>query len=182
MAERTPNRYQLPLISMVGAMVVVLAFIAVGRIWRAVTHSDRGVEVQTVDYQGWLKSAKQDGRLHAYAPGSLPDGWRATSAAYTPGVAPHWHLGVLTDDEQYVGIDESTAPLDDMIDSSLSDSAQRGEDVTVDGIVWQTWTDPRGDYALARSLKAPKGAFPEHVIVGGSASPTQVRTYVASLR
>ena len=182
MAERTPNRYQLPLISMVGAMVVVLAFIAVGRVWRAVTHSDRGVAVQAVDYQGWLKSAKQDGRLHGFAPSALPDGWRATSAAYTPGTAPHWHLGVLTADEQYVGLDESLAPLDDMVDSYLSDSAKRGKDVTVDGIVWQTWTDSQGDYALARTLKAPKGKYPEHVLVGGSAAPTQVRSYAASLR
>ncbi|HEX7738148.1 MAG TPA: DUF4245 domain-containing protein [Marmoricola sp.] len=182
MAARTPNRYQLPLISMVGAMAVVLAFIAIGRIWRVATHSDQGVAVQTVDYQGWLKSAKQDGHLHAYAPHPMPKGWRATSASYVAGAVPRWHLGVLTDDKQYVGLDESLQPLTQMVDTYLSDNAKRGTDVTVDGVSWQTWTDSRGDYALARTFKAPKGKYPEHLLVGGSASPSQVRTYAAALR
>ena len=60
--------------------------------------------------------------------------------------------------------------------------AKRGADVTIAGQVWQSWTDTRGDYALARSFPAPKGKFPEQILVGGSATPTQIREYVASLR
>jgi len=180
--ERTPNRYQLPLISMVGAMIVVLAFISVGRIWRAVNHSDRATTQPTVDYSGWVRSAKQDGRLQVLVPSVVPSGWRATSASYDSGVVPHWHLGMLIEDKTYVGLDESLSPMDDMVSKYLSKGAKRGEVVTVRGQKWQSWTDTQGDYVLARSFAAPKGKLPEQILVGGSATPAQVRSYVASLR
>lgn len=177
-----PNRYQLPLISMVGAMVVVLAFISIGRIWRAVNHSDRATPVATVDYSGWVRAAKQDGRLKVLVPLTVPSGWRATSASYDSGVVPHWHLGMLIDNEQYVGLDESLSPMSDLVSTYLPGGAQKGAVVTIDGARWQSWTDRRGDYALARSFPAPKGKLPEHVLVGGSATPAQIKAYVASLR
>ena len=37
----------------------------------------------------------------------LPLGWKATSATYTRGVSPTWHLGMLTDDAKYVGVEEA---------------------------------------------------------------------------
>jgi len=179
--ERAPNRYQLPLISMVGAMLVVLAFISVGRIWRAANHSDQGTTQPTVDYSGWVRSAKQDGRLEVLVPSTVPAGWRATSASYDSGVVPHWHLGMLIKDKTYVGLDESLSPMADMVSKYLSNGAKRGDVVTIRGQKWQSWTDSRGDYVLARSFAAPKGKLPEQILVGGSATPTQVRAYVASL-
>jgi len=167
---------------MVGAMIVVLAFISVGRIWRAVSNSDQATEQPTVDYTGWVRSAKQDGRLKVLVPMTVPSGWRATSASYDSGAVPHWHLGMLINDKTYVGLDESLMPMDDMVSSYLSSGAKRGAEVRIAGQVWQSWTDTRGDYALARSFPAPKGKFPEQVLVGGSASPSQIREYVASLR
>jgi len=180
--ERTPNRYQLPLISMVGAMIVVLAFVSVGRIWRSISNSDKATPQPTVDYSGWVRAAKQDGRLKVLVPMTVPSGWRATSASYDSGAVPHWHLGMLIDNLTYVGLDESLQPMGDMVSSYLSSGAKRGADVTIAGQVWQSWTDTRGDYALARSFAAPKGKFPEQILVGGSATPTQIREYVASLR
>lgn len=178
----TPNRYQLPLISMVGAMIVVIAFVSVGRIWRSATHADQALPVQTVPYQGWLKAARSDGRLHAFAPARLPRGWRSTSASYSAGTVPHWHLGLLTADRQYVGLDESLQSMSDLLSEYAGSGVTPGATVTVGGVAWRTWTDSRGDYLLGRQLKAPKGRFPENVLVGGSASPAQVRSYAASLR
>jgi hypothetical protein len=180
--QSTPNRYQLPLISMVGALLVVLALVAVDRVWQALNHNGDGVAVPTVDYSGWVRSAKQDGRLHVLVPSTVPSGWRATSASYDSGALPVWHLGMLVDEKAYVGLDESLMPMDDMVAKYLSAGAERGADVTVRGVVWHSWTDSRGDYALTRSFPAPKGRFPENVLVGGSAEPAQVREYVASLR
>ncbi len=180
--ERAPNRYQLPLISMVGAMVVVLAFISVGRIWRAVTDADQGTTQPTVDYSGWVRSAKQDGRLQVLVPTMVPPGWRATSASYDSGVVPRWHLGMLIKDKTYVGLDESLMPMSDMVSKYVGKGGKRGAKVTIGGQQWQSWTNDQGDYLLSRSFAAPKGKLPEQIFVGGSATPDQVRSYVASLR
>lgn len=182
MAEpSTPNRYQLPWISMVGAMLVVLAVVAVGRIGRAADHDDRSIAVQTVDYTGWLKAAKQDDRLQALAPRTLPAGWKSTSASYSSGMVPRWHLGVLTADQQYVGIDESLQTMSQLLGQVASDGVKKGGTVQIGGAAWATYTDSRGDYLLGRELKAPKGTFPEHILVGGSATHIEIEKYAGSL-
>lgn len=177
-----PNRYELPWTSMLGALAVVLGVVVVFVLWRAVNRDNEAVPPQTVDYRAWLSSVHSDGRLAGFAPGTLPDGWRPTSASYTSGPSPHWHLGVLTAAKQYVGLEEGLDPLSDQVDQYVDPAAKRGPDVRVGGRTWQTWTDAGGDYALVRQQRAPKGELPETVIVVGSASPDQIRAYAAALR
>jgi hypothetical protein len=167
---------------MIGALVVVVGVVAAFMVWRAVNRDNDGVQVQTVDYRSWLASVHSDGKLAGLAPGSLPDGWRATSASYTAGASPHWHLGVLTAGRQYLGLEEGLDPLLDQVHRYVDPAAKRGPDVTVADRTWQSWTDAGGDYALARQQPAPQGDVPESVVVVGSAPPAQVRAYVASLQ
>ncbi|WP_310964862.1 DUF4245 domain-containing protein [Nocardioides terrisoli] len=177
-----PNRYELPVSSMVGAMLVVLAVIGAFVAWRALNRDNEGVRTPTVDYSGWVRAGRTDGRLQIVVPTPMPKGWRATSASYTAGVSPHWHLGVLTSGNEYVGIEEGIASVGSMVHQYVDPNAQHGKPVTIHGVRWQTWTDSGGDYAVVRHLKAPKGTYPETLLVVGSAAPAQVRSYAASLR
>jgi hypothetical protein len=179
---RQPNRYELPWTSMLGALVVVVGVVAAFVVWRAVNRDNEPVPPETVDFTPWLASVHDDGKLHGFAPASMPAGWRATSASYTAGVSPHWHLGVLTGDGQYVGLEEGIDPLTDQVHRYVDPAAKRGPDVQVDGDLWQSWTDSGGDYALVRQQPAPTGGVPETVVVVGSASRSQLRAYAASLR
>lgn len=179
--SRTPNRYELPWVAMVGAMVVVLAAVGLVMGWRALNHDDAAVPVQTVDYHPWLRAARADGVLQALAPRRLPQGWRATSASYDSGTTPHWHLGMLTAENQYVGLDEEIAPRAQMVQQYVGGSPHRAGSLQIGGVSWQVWHNSRGDYGLVRELKARKGPLPETVVVDGSATPAQVRAYVASL-
>jgi hypothetical protein len=177
-----PNRYAGPWTGMVGALLVVVGVVVLFVVWRALNRDNDAVPPPTVDYQNWLSSVHADGRLAGLAPASLPAGWRPTSAQFGAGASPHWHLGVLTRDGQYVGLEEGLDPLADQVHQYVDDAARRGPDVRIGGRTWQTWTDAGGDYAVVRQQPAPKGTVPETVLVVGSAPPDQVRAFAASLR
>jgi hypothetical protein len=164
--------------AMVGALVVV---VVIGVVWVKIGGSDeKATPVRTVDWSAWVKAGRAEHQLTMYAPTALPDGWRATSVQYSGGVQPRWHLGLLTDAGRYVGIEESRGSPEDLAEQYVDQDAVRGEDVTVDGQTWQTWTDSGGDYALVRSIPVGGTAY-ESVLVGGSASAETVRSFVGTL-
>ena len=182
MSESRPGatRYQRTSGGLVGAMIVTVLFVVAFVGLRGFVRDNESTPVHKVDYQTWVKAGRSDGKLAVYVPSPLPDGWRATSASYETGTQPAWHLGMLTDDRKYVGVEESRASTRDLAEQYVDQDAVRGKDVTVAGETWQTWTDAGGDYALVRAV--PVGGKPyESVLVGGSADPAAVRSFVATL-
>ena len=105
----------------------------------------------------------------------MPAGWRATSVSYVPGRAPAWHLGMLTDQGSYVGIEESLATEKDVVEKFVDPDAERGDKVRLRGLTWRVWTDSGGDYALVLSTRK------QTVLVGGSAGEKDVRALVGRL-
>jgi hypothetical protein len=163
---------------MVGALIVVVA-LGVFVVWFRSTDQE-ATPVKTVEWTPWVKAGRAEQQLVLFAPARLPQGWRATSVKYSGGTGAHWHLGLLTDSGKYVGIEESRGSTQDLVEQYVDESAVRGEDVSVDGETWQTWTDAGGDYALVRSV--PVGGAPyESVLVGGSAASASIRDFVATL-
>ena len=111
-----PGRYQRSASGMVGAMVLLVVlvggFVAVQALGR-----DHDVEpVRTVDYRPVAQQARTARTLFVFTPDPMPAGWRATSVSYVPGRAPSWHLGMLTDQGSYVGIEESLATERDVVE------------------------------------------------------------------
>lgn len=163
---------------MVGALVVVVLLVVGWVGFRA--SDDQPTPVRTVEWTPWVKAGRAEARLLLFAPAALPDGWRARSVRYTGGSQPTWRLGMLTDAGKYVGIEESLASGEDLVEQYIDDDAARGEDVTIAGQTWQTWTDDGGDYALVRSIEVDGRPY-ESVLVGGSAAPSEIRDFVATL-
>jgi hypothetical protein len=166
---------------MVVAMVVATV-VAVG--WYYLARPNQATQpvpvITTAEWGTWVTAGRDDHKLVTMAPSALPAGWRATSATYVTGVAPHWHLGMLTGTNKYVGIEEALDPTDDLIRQFVDDNAVRGADATVGGQTWQVWTDSGGDYALIRTLTPPHGGQ-ERLLVYGSAPDAQVRAFAATL-
>jgi hypothetical protein len=160
-------------------LVTVLAVIAIVG-FRAIFSEEASTPVREVDYTAQVRAARAAGDLAVLAPDRLPIGWKATSATYTPGSRATWHLGLLTDDGQYVGIEESTASIEDLVEEHVDVDAERGDDVTIDGEAWQTWTDAGGDYAVARSGRTTGGK--EAWLVVGTAPKAEIRELAGSLR
>lgn len=165
---------------LVGALIVtVLAVVAfVG--FRAVFRDNEPTPVRAVDYAAVAQAARAEGTLQALAPPRLPLGWKATSATYTGGARPQWHLGMLTDDGDYVGVEEAREDIEDLVEEHVDPDAERGKDVAIDGRTWQSWTDEGGDYAVARSLRRNGDTVASWVVVG-TAPEAEIREVAASL-
>ena len=174
------GRYQRSSGGLVGALIVTVAAVVAFAVFRGLTSDEEPTPVRAIDYSASVQGARADGKLTVLAPDRVPPGWKATSATYTRGVSPTWHLGLLTGDTKYVGVEEARASIEDLVEEHVDENAQRGKDVTIGAQKWQTWTDSDGDYAVARALAGPKGAE-ESVLVVGTAPERQVRQLAASL-
>jgi len=174
------GRYQRSSGGLIGALIVTVGAVVAFVLFRALTSDDQPTPVRAVDYSASVEGARTDGKLTVLAPDRLPLGWKATSATYTRGVSPTWHLGMLTGDTRYVGVEEARESVEDLVEEHVDENALRGKDVTIGSQKWQTWTDSDGDYAVARALEGPQGAE-ESVLVLGSAPERQVRQLAGSL-
>ena len=166
--------------AMAGALVFLLLVVLGWVLFRAVTSDHNPTPVRTVDWSAWVKAGRAEQRLAIFAPESLPSGWRATSVDYTGGNTPQWHLGMLTGEGKYVGVEESLTSTKDLVEQYIDEEAVRGKDVTVGGATWQSWSDAGGDHALVRSVEVDGRAY-ESVLVGGSAPEETVERFAGSL-
>ncbi len=166
---------------LVGAMLVTVLVVVAFVAFRAVTGDKEPTPVRAVDYQAAVTTARADNQLAVLAPERLPLGWKATSATYDGGAAPTWHLGLLTEDSRYVGVEEARSSVEDLVDEHVDADAERGKDVTIEGETWQTWTDAGGDYAVARSLDAG-GQTVESWLVVGTAAEDEIRDFAGTLQ
>lgn len=162
---------------MVILLLVVFAYIG----YRALNRDNEPTPVRTVDYRPWVAQAHRDGLVHGFAPEPMPKGWRATSVNYLDGATPRWHLGVLTDEGNYVGVEESRASTKDLVGQYVDDNATKGPDVRLatgpgGAGTWTSWSDSGGDYALSRQVGETR------VLVVGTAPAKTIRTFTAELR
>ena len=178
MSQTATSRPPRTVAGMVGALIVV---VALGVLWVEVGGSDeKPTPVTSADWRAWAKSGRADGKLTVLAPDRLPSGWRATSATYQSGNAPQWRMGMLTGAGKFVGVEESLEPTEDLVREYVDEDAEQGDDVTIAGQTWQTWTDAGGDYAVVRTLTTPIGEQ-ERILVYGSAPDATIRDFTATL-
>ena len=149
MSER-PGRYQRSFAGMLGAMLVLVLVVGAFVVFRETTREDPANPVEAVDFKRPAQFARDEADFELLAPDDLPEGWMATSVRFTQGEEQAWHLGVLTDERRYVGLEQSNRTVSDMVEDFVDEEAEQGEDVTVDGESWETWTDAGDDLALVR--------------------------------
>ncbi|HEX6247451.1 MAG TPA: DUF4245 domain-containing protein [Nocardioidaceae bacterium] len=145
-----PGRYQRSAAGMVGAMVVLVLFVVAVVVLRGVLMEEPVNTVEPVDYRSTAERVQDQADFPLLAPASLPEGWRATSVGLTPDPTPRWHLGMLTDEDRYVGLEQARSSERRMVERYVDSEAVPGEPVDVDGDTWRTWTDEGGDTALSR--------------------------------
>lgn len=171
------GRYQRSIAGGVGSMIVlvlvVLGFVA----FRGTFRDNGGVDVEPVDYLAVVGPAQESGVQVVYPP-SLPEGWTATSVDFVPGGRPGFGVGMLTDDEKFVGLRQQDEDLASMLETYVDGDALEGDTVTVDGSVapeWQEWSDAGGDHAYSATVGDTE------VLVYGSAPTEDLLTIVRSL-
>lgn len=162
---------------LIGSIIVVVAVVIAFVIFRDFFSKDLNVEQSPVDYLEAVGAAQGVGQQVAY-PTSLPAGWRATSVDYDPTDGLTWGIGILTDDDQFVGIRQEDGPVADLLTTYVDENPVAGKDVEVPSAIastWQTWTDTGGDQAYAADLAD------QTVLVYGSASTADQRELLGLL-
>ncbi|QMW67212.1 DUF4245 domain-containing protein [Mumia sp. ZJ1417] len=115
--------------------VIVVGLYLAGQFFWGNTPDER----PPVAYEQTVEDVRQTAPYPVYSPTSLPDGWRANGVTFKPGESGRWHLGVLTEDDRYIGLEQALDSAPRMIEAYAPGVEQRA-DVEVAGKTWQLWT------------------------------------------
>jgi hypothetical protein len=162
---------------MIGAMLVLLVVIGGYVLLRDLNRTEPPSPVRSIDYSSDVSYAREQAGFTVLAPPELPEGWQATSARYVEGANERWHLGLLTDQDRYVGLEQAAASAESMVASHVDEDAERGLPVRIAGEPWSTWTDADGDLALV--LEGPEVTT---LVVGHEVPQGVLADFVTSLR
>ncbi len=171
------GRYQRSFGGLLGALIVLVVVVVGWVVLRSVSSKDPDGTVATVDYAQVVGPARRTAPFDLLAPPSLPTGWRATTVSFTDGAQAHWHLGVLTGADRYVGLEQADRTTRSMVEEYVDPQARRGRPVDVGGRAWATYSDDGGDLALVR-----RTGRATTLVVGHDVGRSDLASYVASLR
>ncbi|MGA9100809.1 DUF4245 domain-containing protein [Aeromicrobium sp.] len=161
-------------VGVLGAILLVL--FALGRLL-TVTPDE---PVRPVDYRSAAESSRTVATFDLYAPESLPKGWRATSVRFEPD---SWHLGVLTADDDYVGLEQVRDDTGRAVERFAKASRADGK-AEIDGTTWSLRTGPRDDLTYVRRDSPESGTASGGgmtIVVTGSAPRAVMERYISSL-
>ncbi|MGW4382831.1 DUF4245 domain-containing protein [Kitasatospora sp. NPDC004531] len=144
---------------------MVLSMAAVGVVvavaYFSIPSADGKAGVHAVTYQAEVASAKRAAPYPLLGPGSLPEGWKATSVSYSNDKGHWlWHLGLSTASGQYAAIEQSDDKPADVVAKNVPGGKPDGSS-TVDG---QEWQRVQGD--RYRALTRPAGSTGTTVLTG----------------
>lgn len=154
-------------------VVRVVVLLAVGIVtigWLgSLFRADTVVEPAAVDYAAIAATAQDAAGFELVVPADLPDGWRATSARWHPD-EQRWHLGLLTAEDQYVGLEQLPAGVSEARTAYAPDATEAGS-VTVGGRTWMRLVDEdTGAVTLLREWRSStvlvNGSAPEPALEG----------------
>jgi len=180
--SQAPNPHtQRSVAGMVGSMIVIVLLVVAWMGFRSLTSDETVIREPAPDWAAWVKAGRADGALLVYAPDALPTGWVARKSTYLGGDEPLWHLAMLTGKGKFVGIEESRETVKDMVTRVVDKNAEQGQDVTVLGSRWQTWTDSGGDYAIVQRTRINADRS-ETVMVVGTAPVNEILAFAGTLK
>lgn len=126
-----PGRYQRSFAGMIGAMIVLVLVVGAFVLFRDAVRKDPSNPVEKVDFAQPADYARSQADFDLLAPDELPEGWMATSVRFTERGRQAWHLGVLTDEDRYVGLEQAERPVYAMVDEHVDEDASQGEDLAL---------------------------------------------------
>lgn len=147
--------------------VIILALWAFGKLFTVTPDSP----VRTVDWQTTVEQARPAADFALVAPTALPAGWKATSVRYRPA---SWHLGVLTDDQDYVGLEQVKLGTQATVERFAEGSTASGE-ATIAGESWSVRKGPQDRLTFVRR----EGGLT--TLVNGTAPRAEMEDYISSL-
>lgn len=160
-----------------GLMIVIAAAVLLLTPARGLVFPDKADKMQPVDYSSELTGFRELTGTSAFAPIGLPTDWRANAASLTHDASRNgvsMHIGFVTPDGKYAGLDESTMPAAVPMVLGQRGSSVTGA-VTIGGVTWERRVSDRGEQAYTRS------AGKIQLIVTGNATTAQLQLLCADL-
>jgi hypothetical protein len=181
-APEQPSRYNRSFGGLVAAMVATVVLVVAYVGFRALTRDQPDIEPR-VDYASCV-AYLQAADVAVVHPASLPPGWAANSIHFEPGEPPSWRMGMVTADDEFVGVVQQQEDVEDLLDHYVDSSPQQGEDAAPENSLgvtsWQTWSDRGGDRAYSAELGAGPLAG-QTLLVYGSAPAADLESIVGLL-
>lgn len=181
MSDTGAKRYPRTFNGLIASMVVCVVAVVGYWVLQNGTHSAPKATPDAVDYLGTVKEIQAGGRSVVY-PASLPKGWKATDARYTPptqaGQGATWAVPMLTASGRFAGLQVERATVGDLVQKYVDAHAHQGAATTISSPVassWTEWSDRGGDHGF--SARVGK----DTVLVYGSAPVGDLKTVIASL-
>lgn len=176
-----PGRYQRSAAGLVVSLVVTV--VAVGGLlyFMGLFRPDFEAKPTAIDYLETVE-AMQMSDLSPIYPEQLPDGWIATSVNVPTEESPYFMVGMLNDDDQFVGVRQEDASFGALLAGSVDEETQPADGYTVPDSVrrppareWEGYTDGGGDTAYLAEVGD------ETVMVFGSAPVEDLHTVIDAL-
>jgi hypothetical protein len=167
------------LADMARSLGVVLAVVALVVL---ITIRTGGQEIRVVDIGSTLSQAKIGAPFILVAPEGLGAQWHPTSVYFNPpqvtGVpgVTLWHIGFVTPEEQYAGLEQTNGPARDAVEADLI-APQAAGLTSVAELSWQRWSDADGK---RRAISHTEGLVT--TVVDGTAGWPELEQLAASLR
>lgn len=177
MSETRPGRYSRSASGLVASMAVVVLAVVALVAFRSLVSRDPDVSPTRIDYLQTVSDLQDSGFFPVY-PASLAAGWAATNVDFTPGIPPRFGLSFLTDQQHYVGIQESSQDVGVLLDTYVdSDTTAEPDLATPGGLAptWLGWSDQGGDHAFSTQVGG------QSVLVFGSAPVADLEDLVRRL-
>lgn len=176
MSSTKRSGYQTSLAGLVGAMLLCLLIIGAFVGIRSLVRDNQTFTPDAIDYRPVVK-AYQDAGADALYPASLPEGWKVTSIENAPGSNPVFGMGILTDEEKFIGFSWQDSGPRGMVEARI-DEPKEGDEVELPSDLitgpWTLWTSDK-DSAWTADLDG------RTVMVWGSLPMADVETLVESL-
>jgi hypothetical protein len=155
--------------------LVLIGIAAVAIYFIGIPHDDHAPDLQRVDYQVELDTARRAASYPVAAPEGLPSTWKATSVRFQGEDGDRWHLGFQTPDSQYVQIEQSVQKRAGFIDQASQGASATRRTERIDGRTWTRYTGGRYD---ALVLEDTPGST---TVVAGTASFAELTKMAAAL-
>jgi hypothetical protein len=181
-APERGSRYDRSFGGLLAAMLVTVV-VVVGYVgFRALTRDQPDLEPD-VDYTSCVAYLQEADVTVAY-PQTLPSGWRANVIHFVRGTPPEWRIGLLTDQDDFVGVVQQQEDVDDLLTKYVDENPQQGDDAAPDNGLgatsWETWSDAGGDHAFSTELTSGPLAGAS-LLVYGSAPVADQETLLGAL-
>jgi hypothetical protein len=181
-APERPSRYDRNFGGLLAAMIVTVVFVAAYVGFRALTRDQPDLEPD-IDYASCV-AYLQEADVSVVHPRELPSGWRANAIHFARGTPPQWRIGLLTDDDEFVGVVQQQEDVDDLLAEYVDENPQEGTDAapanSLGATSWQTWSDAGGDHAFSTELGSGPLAG-QTLLVYGSAPFADLETVLGAL-